>query len=152
MPLSLSLTVTTQSLYAITVDEVLEACAPCWTGGGGSRDPLVCDTICVYIVLDLAPLKLAAFSGVVLTPTELLTTVISHWMFCMPFAVSWICWRASLITGCWSTLPVSTMVDAVKLWNILCRRQIAVLITAKPRILSITEDILYSFLNRECAL
>src|SRR3979411_366677 len=100
---SLSLTVTTQSFYAVTAGGVLE-CVPCGTGGGGSGETLACAATYAHDVVALPPLKLVTFSGVVLTHTELLTTVMSLWMFCMPFAVSWICWRISLIAGCWSTL------------------------------------------------
>jgi hypothetical protein len=48
---------------------------PCRTSGGRGREPLACTATCAQEALPL--LKLAAFSGVVLNPTELLIIVIS---------------------------------------------------------------------------
>ena len=63
---------TTRSLYAVTVDWAVGARVPCGAGGGRGGEPLACAAAGA-----LPPLKLAAFSGVVLNPTELLITVIS---------------------------------------------------------------------------
>jgi hypothetical protein len=72
MPWSLSLTVTTRSLYAVTVDwfvvEVLGG-----AGGGMGGEPLACAATWAQDTAVLRPLlKLAAFTGVVLSPTEFL--------------------------------------------------------------------------------
>jgi hypothetical protein len=79
----------TRSLYAVTVDWALVARMLCETGGGGVGEPLACPAICAHdAAVALPPLKLAAFSGVVLSPTELLIIVIPLWMFCVRFAAS----------------------------------------------------------------
>jgi hypothetical protein len=89
------------------------------TGGGGSGEPLACAATCAQdTAAALPPLKLAAFNGVVLNPTELLMTVMSLWMLWVHLAASWICWRISLMAGCRSTLPMSAMVDEMYGWTI----------------------------------
>jgi hypothetical protein len=108
------LTVTTRSLYAVTIDGVLKICAPCWIDKDGNEKSLACAAICAHdVVIALPLLKLAAFSGVVLTSTESLTIVMSLWMLCISFAAFWICWRISFITDCWSILPMSAIMDAI---------------------------------------
>jgi hypothetical protein len=103
-----------QTIICRTHSEVAQVTLFYACGGGGSGEPLACAATCAHdVVVALPPLKLAVFSGVVLTPTEPLTTVMSLWILYIPFAVSWICWRISLIVGCWSTLPMSVMMDAI---------------------------------------
>ncbi len=68
---------------------VLEARMPCGTSGGISEEPLAFAATCAQeAVATRPPLKLAALSGVVLNPTQLLIIVISLWIFYVHFAAS----------------------------------------------------------------
>lgn len=114
MPQSLSLTITTQSLYTMTIDQVLVVCMPYRTSRGRSREPLAYATTYAYNVVACLPLlKLAAFSRVVLNSIELLMTIISLQMFYVHLVASQICQSISLIIGCYSTLLMSTIVDVM---------------------------------------
>jgi hypothetical protein len=67
MPWSLSLTVTTRSLYAVTGVESWRCARLVEPVVGGSVEPLACAVTCAHdVVIVLPPLKLAAVSGVVL--------------------------------------------------------------------------------------
>ena len=81
MPWSLSLTVTSRSLYAVTAVGVFVVCDPGCIGtggGGGSVEPLACAATWAHDVrVVLTPLKFAVLSDVVPSPMELLTAVTS---------------------------------------------------------------------------
>ena len=85
IPWSLISTVTARSLYAVTVDWAMGARMPCGAGGGDG-EPLA--ATCAQVAVALPPLKLDIFSGIVPSPTEVLITVISLWMFCAHLAAS----------------------------------------------------------------
>src|SRR5262245_4139602 len=99
MPWSLSLTITTRSLYAVTVDWVSEVGLFRGIGGGPGGGPLAWAATCAQdAAAALPPPELAAW--VVLNLTESLMIAISLCMFCVHLAASWTCWRISPTAGC----------------------------------------------------
>jgi hypothetical protein len=73
----------------MTMEWVLVTRMPYGTGGGSSGEPLACAATCAQeATATRPPLKLVALSGVILSPIELLITVISLWMFYVHFAAS----------------------------------------------------------------
>lgn len=104
MPWSLSLTITTRSSYAVTVGWGLGSAHVLWAWRRWERKAFsLCCYLCPKHSCSSTPLRLAAFRGVVLSPTELSITVKSLWIFCVHLAASWICWRISLVAGWRST-------------------------------------------------
>ena len=112
MPWSLSLTVTTRSLYAVTVDCVLDVGVPCGASGGSGGELWTCAATCAQDIAGLPLLKLDAFTGDVLSPTEFLMMVTSFCMFCVHCAASLTCRRISRRAGCRRTFPTSAIVDS----------------------------------------
>lgn len=112
IPRSFSLTVTTLSLYAVTVDWALEVETSCVDGGGKCDEPLACAATCAQDTATLPLLKLDALLRVVLNPTEFLMIVTSFYMFCVHLVASWTCCSISRSAGWRRTLPTSAIVDS----------------------------------------
>lgn len=115
---SLSLTITTLSLYTITVGQVLLAGMPYGTSSSRIRPFNYTTTYAQNAFVALSRLKFVTFRGLVLSPTELLIIIISFQMFYIHLVASQIYQKTSLITSYYNTLLISVRIDVIYYYTI----------------------------------